>query len=346
MIASINSCADSLLRFSLVFIIMHELRKDYLIDEYVIIATTRSQRPHQLKHVSKRSPKSACPFCPEHEDWTPKEISRYPKNAKKWRKRVVPNKFPAVQTHGKLKRINRRFTKAMSAIGSHEVIIETPDHNKDLCDLSINEIAELLQIYKERFLEIRKKRNIKEVVIFKNQGVSGGASLSHAHSQIIATNKVCGRLEAKIKAFNEYKRNFKSCPYCEIIKEELKSNRRVYNGKHVACFTPFASRAAYELLIFPKKHIADISEMDDAMIKELACVLKRALFALKKINADFNYFIHMPVRGDFHMHMDIMPRVILRAGFEEATECIVNIVSPEDAAKFYRRYFKGLKCQK
>jgi len=325
---------------------MHELRKDYLLDEWVIIATSRSQRPQHLKHKAKRSPKSKCPFCPGHEDWTPKEIASYADKNGKWRKRVVPNKYPAVQTKGNIKKVSRGFIKALTAFGAHEVIIETPDHNKDLADLSIEEIIELLQIYKERFLALSRKANIREITIFKNQGFSAGASLSHAHSQIIATNKVSERFGMELKAFREYKRKNKACPYCRIIKQELNSKRMVYNGNSFACFTPFASRAAYQLLVFPKKHRANIASLTDDELEEFARVLKTALLALKELNADFNYFIHMPIKGDFHMHLNLMPRVLLRAGFEEATECIINIVAPEQAAGFYRKFFKGSKWLK
>ncbi|MEM4662425.1 MAG: DUF4931 domain-containing protein [Candidatus Diapherotrites archaeon] len=325
---------------------MHEYRKDYLTDEWVIIATSRMQRPHHLKTVVKRTPKSKCPFCPEHESWTPQEIKRYPEGSKKWRKRVVPNKFPAVVNKGNINYVKENFLERMTAFGVHEVIIETPDHTKDLCDLSEDEIAELFFVYKECFERVAKDKRISEVVIFKNQGANAGASLSHAHSQIIATNRISERFGSKLKAFVKYKQKHKFCPYCKIIEIEEKSKRAVYSGKNVVAFTPFASRAAYELWLFPRKHTPNILNLDIETMKEFAAVLKRVLISLRKINADFNYFIHMPCKGDFHMHMCILPRVIQRAGYEEATECVINVVSPEDAAALYRKNIKDLKCQK
>lgn len=324
---------------------MHEYRKDYLTDDWVIIATLRSQRPHHLKAVAKRTPKSKCPFCPEHEDWTPKEIKRYPEKAKKWKIRVVPNKFPAVSTARKVNWAKELLMERMTATGVHEVIIETPDHSKDLCQLTEEDIFTLLKVYKERFLEITKNERIKEAAIFKNQGASAGASLSHAHSQIIATNKVSWRLGSKIKAFTEYKRKHGACPYCKVIEKELGSKRAVYSGEKVVAFAPFASRSAYELWIFPREHLPNIAKMDEETMKEFASVLKKALSALGSINADFNYFFQMPCKGDFHMHLCISPRVIQRAGFEEATECIINIVSPEEAAAFYRRSIRALNAR-
>lgn len=318
---------------------MHELRKDYLTDEWVIIATSRSKRPQHLKHKAKRSAKKNCPFCPGHEHMTPKEIASYP--SKRWRIRVVPNKYPAVQSRGPIVKTHKEFFNSLTAFGRHEVIIETRSHYKDLADLSVEEIKHVLKVYRERFIALGRIKGVKEIVIFKNQGFSAGASLSHAHSQIIAINKVSERFGNELKAYREYKKKKKACPYCKIIKAELKSARRVYAGRHIACFTPYASRAAYQLLVFPREHKRNIAMLNDAELEEFALVLKRALLALKDLNADFNYFIHMPLSGDFHMHLNLMPRLLLRAGFEEATECIVNIVSPEEAASFYRKYFKA-----
>ncbi|MCX8189763.1 MAG: DUF4931 domain-containing protein [Candidatus Diapherotrites archaeon] len=324
---------------------MHEYRKDYITGSWVIIATSRSQRPHHLKAITKRSPKSKCPFCPEHEDWTPAEIKRYPENAKSWRIRVVPNKFPAVLKRGKIGWTKEMLLERCDAVGVHEVIIETSDHRKDLCDLPEGDISDLIKVYRERFVKIVKDNRIKEVTIFKNQGASAGASLSHAHSQIIATNRVSERLDSKIRAFESYKRKHKICPYCKAIEKELNSKRMVYSGKNVVAFTPFASRAAYELWIFPREHVPNIGKMSDGTIDEFASVLKKALLALKSINADFNYFFQMPCKGDFHMHLCISPRVIQRAGFEEATECIINIVSPEEAATLYRKNIRAKNAE-
>ena len=51
--------------------------------------------------------------------------------------RVVPNKSPALQVEGSLDREGEGMFDRMNGIGAHEVIIETPDHDKSLASMSV-----------------------------------------------------------------------------------------------------------------------------------------------------------------------------------------------------------------
>ena len=76
--------------------------------------------------------------------------------------------------------------------------------------------------------------------------------------------------------------------------------------------------------------------MDD--FSDLASILKRVLLKLKKINASYNFYIHnAPGKSDFHFHIEVLPRLTKWGGFEFATNTVINVVSPEEAAKFYRK---------
>ena len=121
----------------------------------------------------------------------------------------------------------------------------------------------------------------------------------------------------------------------------MDSQRRVFENESFACFAPFASRAAYQLLIFPKRHLRHFKEMYEKEKRDFAEAMKKALSAVKQLGADYNlYFRNAPPgQEDFHWHVNLMPRLTTRAGFEEATECIINIHSPENCAEFYREEF-------
>lgn len=326
---------------------MHELRKDYLLDDWVIIASGREKRPQHLEIEQRISPKAKCPFCPGHEGLTPPEITRVPIQSQNWRIRVVPNKFSAVQETGIIESLKLPFRSLKTAFGRHEVIIETPLHNLQMADFSLKQIMEILNVFIERVNALEALKEVKEVSLFKNQGVKAGASLSHAHSQIIALNKLSEKTKRELKAFEESFEKNQKCPYCEIIGIEMNSQRRVFENDSFACFTPFASRAAYQLLIFPKRHSRHFNEMGEKEKRDFSEILKKALLAVKELGADFNlYFKNAPpsVR-DFHWYANIMPCLITRAGFEESTECIINIYSPEECASFYRKEFAGLSIE-
>lgn len=310
-----------------------ELRKDYILDRYVLIASGRGKRPYEFKREEVKQESGICYFCPGNEHLTPPEIGRIG-TKEKWDLRWYPNKFAAVALEGQtfIKTDNKYFTFA-SAYGYHEVIAETNDHSKQLADLPEEQIKQLLRVYANRIDELGNKDNIKYVVIFKNHGRDAGTSLLHSHSQIVAYNKVPNNVQQMVDAAKKYP----SCPYCEILNIEKGSYRKCYENDRFVAFTPYASRYHFEIWVFPKKHFNNLSDMDDNCLADLSQILKKIFLKLKELNAPYNMEVFYSPKGeDLHFHIEITPRLAIWAGFEIATNDIINSVSPEDAAKFYR----------
>mgnify|MGYP006294666867 CR=1 FL=1 len=308
-----------------------ELRKDYILDRYVIISSSRGKRPHQFKKDRKDKDDLGCFFCPGHESETPEEIGRV---GDPWSIRWFPNKFAAVEPKGKPEiKTDNTFYTFSDAYGYHEVIVETNDHSKQLYDLSEEEINQILRVYSKRISELSKDSNIRYVNVFKNHGKEAGTSIVHSHSQVIATNNIPSSIRKKLHAI----KNFETCPYCSIINTEKESLRRCFENDEFVAFCPYASRFNYELHIFPKKHITNISELDDKGFSCLASIMKLVLEKLKELGASFNYYLqYSPPEEDLHFHIEVIPRLATWAGFEYCSETIINSVSPEKAAKFYR----------
>ena len=319
---------------------MIQLRKDYILYRWSYIASERGKRPQQVKEnkvkSKKKNKKDVCYFCPGSENLTPPEIGRINNKSKKneWQVRWFLNKFPAVDENLKkeIKTKNKFYTSG-EAFGFHEIIVETPDHEKQLADLSVEEITEVLKVYVLRMKELSAKKGIKYVQIFKNSGAKAGTSLVHSHSQIIATNVISDLVQEKIDAVKKYK----SCPYCEIIKSEEKSKRFIYANNDFVCFAPYAPRFNYEAWIFPKKHYKNITELKKIEFRNLAEVFKTILPKLERADLSYNFYLHYsPVGEDLHFHFVIAPRVNTWAGFELASDSFIVKTSPEDAAEFYR----------
>src|SRR5262245_48640741 len=121
---------------------MPELRKDPVVGRWVIISTERSRRPSNFAPATRGKAEGFCPFCPGNEDKTPPAVYtvKPPATAAAgpgWRVRVVPNKFPALQIEGGLDRRGEGLYDRMNGVGAHEVVIESPDHEKDLADLPV-----------------------------------------------------------------------------------------------------------------------------------------------------------------------------------------------------------------
>ncbi|MBT4825050.1 galactose-1-phosphate uridylyltransferase [Candidatus Woesearchaeota archaeon] len=326
---------------------MTELRKDYLLERYVIIAAGRGKRPHQFTDEKKETSAKKCFFCPGSEDQTPKEIYRVG-SANDWKIRVFPNKFAAVNENrdkndAEIKTHNEFFTFA-EGVGNHEVVVETPDHEKQLVDLDVDEMVDVFKTYILRIKELEQKKDVKYVLVFKNHGKDAGTSLVHSHSQIVAYNLVPTIIQQKEKAIAKYAEKAANnnsephCAYCKILNIEKTSDRKVFENNNFVCFTPYASRMPYEVLFFPKRHVVSVKYLNDGELYDLCDLLKKVLVKLKEFNASYNFYLHNGTGKEhqFHFHVELLPRITKWAGFELGSETIINTTSPEDAALFYR----------
>ena len=304
-----------------------ELRKDYILDRWVIINPKRGQRPNQFV-AEKNVDVGQCFFCPGNESMTPAEIGRLGKD--KWQMRWFPNKFPAVNLEGNynIKTDNTFFTFG-DAIGYHEIIAETPDHQKQIFDLDAGQLVQLFKVYQQRINELKKKEGIKYVSVFKNHGPDAGTSIVHSHTQIIAHNLVPASIMERLEAVKK----FSHCPYCDIINIEKNSFRRCFENDSFVAFTPYASRFNYEIHLYPKQHITDFCSLNEEQSRKLAEIF---LLIMQKIKVfgSFNYFLNN--YDGLHFNIEFCPRIAKWAGFEFATGTIINTVSPEEAAKFCR----------
>ena len=303
-----------------------EIRKSYLLDKYVIITPSRTARPRDIKEETIIKRVKSCPFCPDNinqaniTDRLPAADSR-----KNWQVLTIKNTFPAVELSNK------------KAYGAQEVIIETPVHTKELANLTEAQIGEVLKMYIRRTEAIAKNKKVKYILCFKNQGSKAGASIVHAHSQVFATAIIPPELAEEERAVKNYRAKTGHCPYCDIIRKEMKGRRKIFADQFVVAFTPYASEYHYESWIFPKRHLDNITLLKAEEIKSLAKILKRILLKMQTLNLSFNYFLHNVVSDkNQHLYLKIQPRGSVWAGVELGSGIVINSVSPETAAKYLK----------
>ena len=311
---------------------MGTLRKDYILDRWIYYSPSRQKRPNEFKNVHVQVDSKSCLFCPSNESLTPLEIGRLEYKGS-WKMRWFLNKFPVVNTKEKPKLKNKKFFAEGTPYGVHEVVVETNHHKSQLADVPASHIRELLDVYKLRIKSLSRISGINYVQVFKNHGKEAGTSLVHSHSQITALSKIPALVAEKINAAKKHRK----CPYCDIIKAESKSRRKVFETKNVVAFAPFASRFNYEAWIFPKQHKKTMEELTESELNDIAAAMKKILIKLKKLNAAYNMYLHYsPAKENLHFHIEICPRIANWGGFEYSTNFIINSVMPEDAAGFYR----------
>ena len=303
-----------------------EIRKDYFLDKYVIVTPARAKRPKGVKAKAVFSKGGFCPFCPSGIEKR-LIIKAYPSNKKNqpWSVMVLKNKYPIVTLN------------SSQAYGQHEVIIETPEHSKELSQLDVKKITDLLKVFKDRTRDLSKIAKIDYILIFKNEGGKAGATLAHAHCQIFASQLLPPDLSEEFKAMRQYQKKYQSCPYCDIIKKEEKSLRKVYADNHIVAFTPYASAYHYETWIFPRRHIDNITNLSQEETLVLAKVLKKVLKKIYRLELSYNFFLHQVIsEKDQHFYLKIQPREAVWAGIELGSGIVVNSLTPEKAAAYLR----------
>lgn len=302
-----------------------EIRKSYLLNKYVIITPGRAARPRDLKEHTTIEKDPNCPFCPKNID-KKNIVDRINKpGSTGWEILSLKNIYPAVSLD------NPR------AYGTQEVIVDTPEHTKELAHLSEKNIKRLLEMYAQRTEVLSKVKEIDYILCFKNQGYKAGASITHSHSQIFATRIIPDDLREEAQLKQNYKIEKGSCPYCDIIKKEAKTERKIEEDKNIVSFTPYASQYHYEAWIFPKRHVDNIAQLNSSEFSSLASALKNILVKLDSIGLSFNYFLHNVISDtNQHFYLKIQPRDSVWAGVELGSGLVINSVSPEKAAQFYK----------
>lgn len=327
---------------------MQELRKDPIVGRWVIIAPDRLTRPQLLAECDELPVDSFDPFLEGNEDATTPEIMAYRNsggpNEPGWRVRVIPNKFPAVTVEGELEKRGVGIYDMMNGIGAHEVIVECPHREVNMSRLSVENIREVFWVYHDRLVDLRRDTRLVHGLIFKNKGTRAGASLDHAHSQLIVSPivpiTIQEELDGAAKFYNYRGRSI----FSDMIQQELATEQRiVLETEHFVVFCPFASRFPFETWIVPRQQSSHYEDVTQPVIEDLGTVMKTLLMKMELGLDDpaYNYVLHSaPFPSTdlphFRWHIELFPRLSRVAGFERGSGFYINAVPPEEAAAFLR----------
>jgi len=263
-------------------------------------------------------------------------------NSPGWRVRVVPNKYPALENSGGRSGESHGFYRSASAVGVHEVIIETPEHVVNMSALGAAQFVAVLEAYRARLKAL--KNEWRYLMIYKNHGERAGATFEHIHSQLVALPFVPREAQDEIHGARKRFEATGRCIYCEMIeRESVRGERLVLKSQRFIALCPFAPRFGYETWILPRHHASNFERSSDRDLALLAESLRDFILRLNGVvdNAPFNYVLHTapaekPAMKHYHWHMEILPQLVRPAGFEWGSGVHMNSVSPEDAARLLR----------
>jgi UDPglucose--hexose-1-phosphate uridylyltransferase len=188
------------------------------------------------------------------------------------------------------------------------------------------------------------------VLIFKNRGREAGASVAHAHSQLIATPIIPTVVVQELDAARDHFNHKERCIFCDLVHQELELGARVaLESDQFVALNPFASALPFETWVLPKRHLHDFAAADDSDLRGLSIVLGDLLRRVRWLLDDppYNLVLHTApsphprpghpntwstIEHDYHWHLELVPRITRRAGFEWGSGYTINPTSPESAA--------------
>jgi UDPglucose--hexose-1-phosphate uridylyltransferase len=320
-----------------------ELRKDPITRSWVVVG-----------HAEEVPvPPEPCPLCPGTESAS-RTIFAFPAQGP-WQVRVIPHFDPLYRIEGDVARTAQGIYDRMRPVGAHEIIIETPDHNRLLAQASDEQIERVMQAFCARILDLKKDLRFKYVTVFKNRGALAGEEWAHPHSQLTATTFVPRRILYELRAAREYFQQKDRCVFCDIVRQEEHNGARIVDsyGDYVA-FCPYASRVPYEIWVMDRKHNHAFEQpRPSANRRNLAALIGRVVRRLEKVSQAYHLVLHtapntkqtkgelsdywQTIADDYHWHVEVLPIVQLRSKSYSIKEVYFNALLPEQAAERLRQ---------
>lgn len=330
---------------------MNEIRQNVVTRQWVIHAPARQQRPLEFEKHTARENKlpevdRGCPFCPGNENQLLGIIAELPGAGQyKWQTRVVPNKYPALSQDAEVAGRQQTVYVSLEAYGAHEVVIESPWHNKDIGTMSVEEVGKVIDTCQRRYNKLLETdEKILCAVVFRNHGKRAGTSLIHPHSQIVAPAVVPRYIADRQQAAEEYFRANRRCVMCDMLEyEQARQERIVLKNDSFAALAPYAAEVPCEVWIAPLRHSADFGSITPEQTGDLAAILRDILHRIydRLDDPDYNYVIHSCTKtyrdeSYLHWYLQIKPRLTIPAGFEIGSGMHINPSTPEQDAAFLR----------
>ena len=329
---------------------MSMIRHCKIRHQKVIIAPERLQRPKHFHPTTVEENLDLCPFEMGSEALTPHELFRLEDSEGAWLCRVVPNRYKALSIEEEKTSQRIGFFTQEAGLGAHEVIVETPQHQLRMGSYTLETWQAYLGAVISRILDLRRDTRLAYIQVFKNQGLQAGASLSHPHSQILATAFIPPMIEKEIEIQRAYFKVEKRSLILDILREELREKKRVVcENAHFVAFTPFASLYAFEVHIVPKVQHSNISDLSQEEVHSLAYILQDVHQRMESVLGDFDFnmiFKNAPLEVEhpqadyfhqmaqfFTFHIQLLPRLYTLAGYEVSTGMFINPIVPEMAAE-------------
>lgn len=318
-----------------------ELRWNPVLESWVMVSAKRAGRPFL--------PKDHCPFCPGSGK-TPENYDVY----------LYPNDFPHLRKDPSAPAIeNDELLRVERAFGECDVVLYSPEHTGSIKDLSAEHGRKLFDLWRDRYVAMRERDDVKYVLIFENKGEVIGVTIHHPHGQIYSFPYIPTRPARELDSSRRYWQAHEgACLFCEIAGKELAFERRiVWQSENFVAYLPTFAEYPYEIHIYSKRHFGSLADMTDAEAGDFMRGLQRQVRVYDELfgfELPFIMGFHQePVDGGdyphYHFHVEFYPlhraadRLKYNAGTETAGGAFTNPTAPEDCAAQLREIAQRLE---
>lgn len=293
-----------------------EQRWHPLREEWVVIAAHRQDRPWQGERaaaapVPAPSYVEDCYFCPRNVRVSGVRNPDYQSVF------VFDNDHPCVGMSAprQLEPPPGIYRNA-PALGVARVVSYTPLHNVTLAELPVDSITALLATWRDQYVDLGSRPEVRHVLMFENKGEVVGVSNPHPHGQIYATGFVFKTIEIEAAASRQYYREHGRVLFQDILRSELEDGRRIlFANDSAVVFLPYFARYAYECYVAPRQTHASLQTMAAGELADLAVALKSLLVRYDNLwQMPFPYVLTLhqsPTDGGdyagFHFHIECHP---------------------------------------
>ena len=305
-----------------------ELRRDRLVDEWVIVATHRQTRTFL-------PPTRDCPLCPSRGE----ALTEIP--ASDYDVVVFENRFPSLPATG---------GPGQAAAGRCEVICYSSRHDASFATLPDERLSTIVEAWAQRSESLATDPGVAYVFPFENRGEQIGVTLHHPHGQIYAYPFVPPRAERALAAAAAHRERTGACLGCELLAEEIADELRIVASSETAvAYVPRAGRWPYEIHVLPRRHVPDLASLSaderTALVGLQADVLYRLDGLFDEAVPYMAGWVQAPVREGrdlLHLRLQILSpqrdkgKLKYLAGSEAVMGAFINDVLPEDAARRLR----------
>lgn len=321
---------------------MSELRWNPTIEEWVVTATHRQERTFF-------PPPDYNPLAPTKPGGFPTEIP-----APTYEIVVFENKFPSLRADPPQPFVPGDVLEPVRpAAGVCEVVCYTPQPDRELAELPMRKIEQLIWVWADRFEELGQRDYVDYVLIFENKGREIGVTLSHPHGQIYAYPFVPPIPAKEIDSARRYHVKNGRNLYDDIILSEQEDGRRVVaRNEHFLAVIPFYARYPYEVHILALDAKTAISDFTAPERTSLSRILKTVMAKYNNLwNRSFPYIMAMHQRPtidstegyDFYrFHIEFYPpyrtpdKLKYLAGSEAGAGVFINDTHAEENGRILR----------